>query len=239
MKSKLDNKYKTLDFFDIQLADFNTPERKAEIKQLKDEFLAEENLCGSYLYLDMKSLILDDSHAWQLELYDRFDYDFTYSIDILDKWTGSHSGNNLWYCLQHKWNGYQDCFDFTAIQQHDQEEILQLCKKINLKDYRNSKFNKDLLADISSEMVSFVFPRLRDLTYYNTLGLPKSLSFLISILFLTIISGVLAPLILTSIKTDFNLLLASSSIAVCLLCLSIFYFLLKFKKILSDEIKIG
>jgi hypothetical protein len=183
--------------------------------------------------------VLDEYHSWQLELYDRYDYDFTYSIEILEKWTGAHSGNNLWYCLDHKWNSYKGCFDFNALREHDQNEIVDLCKKINPLKYRNSKFNKDLLASVGGEFDGYILPRLHELTYYNTLGLPQSLNFLLLILFLTIISGVLLPLLATSIKVNTDLLLITSNVAVGILCLSLFYFLFKFRKILINEIKIG
>jgi hypothetical protein len=241
MKSKMDNKYKELDFFDIHLWDYDNEKKKysAELKQLRDEFFKEENIPGAYLYLDMKSLVLDDYHTWQLELYDRYDYDYTYSKEILEKWSGAHSGNNLWYCLEHKWHGYEGCFDFFAIRQHDQDEIVDLCKKINPQKYRNSKFDKDLLASVGSEFDGYILPRLHELTYYNTLGLPASLNFLLLIMFLTIISGVLLPLLMTSIKVEKEILLITSNFAVGILVMSLFYFLFKFRKILNTEIKIG
>lgn len=240
MRRVMDNKYKELDFFDIHLWDYDNQDKKysAELKQLRDKFFKEEKIPGAYLYLDIKSLVLDDYHTWQLELYDRYDYDFTYSIEILEKWSGAHSGNNLWYCLENKWYDYEGCFHLNALREHEQNEIVDLCKKINPQKYRNSKFDKDLLASIGSEFDGYILPRLHELTYYNTLGLPQSLNFLLLILFLTIISGVLLPLLATSIKVNTHLLLITSNIAVGILCMSLFYFLFKFKNILSNEIKI-
>ena len=241
MRSKMDNYYKELSFFHVHLWDYDNEEKKysPELKKLRNEFLNEEGLQGSYLYLDMKSLVLDDYHTWQLELYDRYDYDYTYSKEILKKWSGAHSGNNLWYCLDHKWHSYKGCFNFSALRQHDQDEIVDLCKKINPQKYRNSKFDKDLLASIGSEFDGYILPRLSELTYYNTLGFPPSLNFLLLIMFLVIISGVLLPLLMTSIKVDKEILLVTSNFAVGILCMNLFYFLFKFRKILNNEIKIG
>lgn len=240
MRSTMDNKYKKLDFFHIQLWDYNNQDKKysAELKKLRDEFLNDQNIPGANLYLDIKSLVLDDYRTWQLELYDRYDYDYTYSLEILEKWSAAHSGNNFWYCLENKWYDYEGCFNLHALRQHDQDEIVDLCKKINPQKYRNSKFDKDLLASIGSEFAGYILPRLYELTYYNTLGLPQSLNFLLLILFLAIISGVLLPLLATSIKVNTDLLLITSNVAVGILCMSLFYFLIKFKKILSNEIKI-
>jgi hypothetical protein len=239
MRRVIDNKYKNLDFFDVKLWDYHNQDKKysAELKRLRNDFL-EEKLPGAYLYLDIKSLVLDDYHNWQLELYDRYDYDFTYSIEILEKWSGAHSGNNLWYCLENKWYDYEGCFTLSALREHEQNEIIDLCKKINPQKYRNSNFDKDLLASIGSEFDGYILPRLYELTYYNTLGLPESLNFLLRILFLTIISGVLLPLLATSVKVNSDLLLITSYIAVWVLCMSLSYFLFKFRKILSNEIKI-
>lgn len=141
--------------------------------------------------------------------------------------------------MNHKWHSYKGCCDFTAIRQHEAEEIEHLAAKINAQKYRSRKFDKDLLGDVGGDMDSFYLPRLHELTYYNTLGLSGTLNFLLVILFLTIISGVLAPLLLTSIKVDTNILLVASSISASVLCLSLAYFLIKFKKILNNEIKVG
>ncbi len=237
----MDNKYKELDFFYVKLLDDDNEKKKgySELKKLRDDFFKERGLQGSYLYLDMKSLVLDDYHYLQLELYDRYDYDFSYSIEILEKWIGSASGSNLWYCLEHKWHSHDGCFNFHALGKPEQYEIVDLCKKINPQKYRNSKFNKDLLASVGSEFDGYILPRLYDLTYFNSLGLPASLNFLLFILFLTIISGVLLPLLMTSIKVEKEILLISSNFAVWILCMSLFYFLFKFRKILNNEIKIG
>lgn len=238
MRRKIDGKYKSLDFFDIKLWDYDNQDKQPELKKLRDDFF-NDTLFGAYLYLDIKSLVLDDNHKWQLELYDNYDYDFTYSIEILENWRDAHSGGNLWYCLEHKRHAYEGCFNFNGIRKDDQDEILSLCQKINSQKFKNSKFDKDLLATIGSEFDSYILPRLHELTYYNTLGLPKSLNFLLTILFMTVVSGVLIPLLITAIKVETKLLINISNLAVSILCLSIFYFLIKFKKILKAEIKVG
>jgi len=241
MRSKMDNSYKELSFFDTQIKDYENQDKiyADRIRELKNKFYEEENIQGAFLYLDMKSLVLDDNTTMQLELYDRHDHDYTYPLDILEKWTGSHSGGNLWYCLIHKRNRYDGCFSFTALQTKHKDEILHLATKINPEKYSQRKFDKDLLADIGSDMDGFYLPRLYELTYINTSRLSPTLNFLLTVLFVTIISGVLTPLVLTSLKVDPKVLLVTSSISVSILCLSLSYFLLKFKKILNSEIKIG
>jgi len=240
MRQKIDNKYKYLSFFDIHNWDYDNQNKKypKELNALRDEYFKEENLPGAGMYMDMKSLVLDQGSPWQLELYDKHDHDFTYSLEILEEWTGAHSGNNLWYCLEHKRAAYDGCFNFHAFRQHEQEEILHLAKKIDSKKYGKRKFDSELLADIGGEMASFYIPRLHELTYYNTTPLSRTLNFLLTMLFVTMITGVVVPLLLTAIKVGQQVLLVTSSVSVSTLCLSLFYFLLKFKRILNNEIKI-
>lgn len=238
MRKKIDRTYANLDFFDLQNWDYENQDKYPETKALRKKFFEEENIPGAYLYLDMKSLVLENSQDWQLELYDKFDHDFTYSVEILSKWTNSHSGGNLWYCLDNKWHSYKDCFDFTALREAQKEEIQHLAKKINQDKFRNRKFDNTLLADIGSDMDTFYLPRLFNATYFNSLGLSKTLNFLLTILFLTIVTGVLTPLILTAIKVSFTVLLVFSSFAVSVLCISLLYFLIEFKNILTLEINV-
>lgn len=241
MRKKLDNQFRHIDHFVINDWDYENQDKiySSELIALRSKFQEEENIPGAYLYLDMKSLVLDGNTSWQLDLYDRFDHDKTYPIELLRQWTHCRSGNTLWTCFKYKYHNYKGCFDLTAIGTNDAEEIEHLASKINGQKYRNRKFDKDLLADVGNDMDTFYLPRLHKLTYYNTLGLSGTLNFLLTILLFTIISGVLAPLLLTALKVDFKILLVTSSFSVSILCLSLFYFLTKFKKILTNEIKIG
>lgn len=241
MRNKMNGEYKAIDYFLIKDWDYENQNKKSlrGLRELRDKFFDDSGVNGAYLYLDLKSLILEDYDNFHLDLYNRFDNDNTYSFDILQKWVRCNSGNTLWYCFSHKRHAYRDTFDLTAIRRHEEQEILHLAKKIDPEKFGNSKFDGDLLGDVAGDMDSFYLPRLYDLTYYNTLGLSGTLNFLLSILFLTIVSGVFVPLFLTSIKMDLDILMIASSISTSILCLSLFYFLLKFKKILNNEIRIG
>lgn len=240
MRKKIDTTYASLSFFDLQNGDSKKQDKDLELKELKSKFYEELDIPGAFpgvfLYLDLKSLVLENSENWQLELYNKFDHDFSYSVEILSDWVNSHSGGNLWYCLDYKWHSYNKCFNFLALNDSQKEEILSLAKKINPDKFRNSKFDNFLLASVGSDMDTFYLPRLYNATYYNSLGLSKSLNFLLTILFLTIVAGVLTPLFLTAIKVNFTILLVSSSFAVSVLCISLLYFLIEFKNILTNEI---
>ena len=112
MRNKIDYKYKSLTYFILN----NHELMHSDIEDLKKQFHEETNLCGAYLYLDVKSLVLDELPYMNLELYD--DHDHTYLLQILEEWTMCHSGGNFWTCLKYKWHDYRVCFDFTAFSQN-------------------------------------------------------------------------------------------------------------------------
>ena len=238
MRRKIDNEYEDLNFFDIKLWDYETEESRPQLRDLREAFFKEQKIPGAYLYLEIKILVLDDYHSWQLELYNRYDYDFIYEIEILEKWMGSHCGNGLWYCFVNEWSNYKGAFNFIDFRKDEEDEIIALCKKINPEKYQNSKFGNDLLGTVGSEIDAHVLPRLYDLTILNAEPLPNTLRFTLLVLFITMVCGILIPLVLTSITLDTFLLLIFSNIAVIILSLSLLYFILKFKNILDSEIKV-
>ncbi len=235
MKMKLDNKYKKLDYFVIKLQYY---EYEENIEELKQAYFQETQICGAGLYLGIKSLLEGSRNHWQSELYDSYDHNYIYPLEILEKWTVTNCANVLWTHLDYKWAEYADCFKFAAISHNDKEAILQLCKKINPKKYGEKQFDRVLLGEIGSEFDGYIIPRLYKLTYYNTLGLPNYLDFSLTILLLTIISGVLLPLLLTSFKLEDILVLKLASISSIILILNLLYFLIRFRKILNEEIQI-
>lgn len=235
MRSKMDHKYKILDSFIIRNLDL--PESE-EIKNLKDEYF-EDKLPGANMYLAMKTLVLQHYDNWQLELYDKYDYDYTYSLRILEQWKECLCANMLWYCLDYKKHAYNGCFNFFSLWRDDQDEILHLAIKINSPKYNGRTFDQQLLADLGSDFDSFYLPKLVELTYYNSTGLSPTLNFISSILILTILSGVLIPILLTSITIEFTYLLIAAFFATSILSISLFYFLFKLRRILTSEIRMS
>jgi hypothetical protein len=240
MTRKVAHEYKDINSFNLRLWDYDNQEKKYPpiLIETRSKFLKDEEIPGAYMYLDMKTLVMDRHLPMQLDLYDDQDYNITYPFNLVEKWALAHSGNNLWYCLDHKWNSYKDCFNFRAFREYEKESIIKLAKKIDNNKYSNSEFNKDLLADIGGEMASFYIPKLYELMFNNLRPLSTTLTFLVNILFLVLFSGVLIPLILSSIEVSFNLLLIVTNLSVGILCLSLVFFLLKFKSILNEELKV-
>jgi hypothetical protein len=225
--------YKNINLFHIRI-----PKYEDSHKDLIRQLHAEKYKDGFYLYFDMKSLVLNHRNRWQLDLYDQYDHDKTYTIDILENWIMAHSGSYLWYCLENEYQDYKHCLFPQNIHQHDQKQILSLCKKINSDKYMNSHYNTDLLVSIGNDFTGYLLPKLYDLTSLNEQRLPKYVSLLIYLLYVTMITGVLLPLIMISLKVNFTLLLIISSLGVGVLGLSLVLFLLQFKNILENEIRI-
>ncbi|MEI2695471.1 MAG: hypothetical protein V9E90_10400 [Saprospiraceae bacterium] len=237
MRQLMDNKYKKLTHFHIRIWDYeNENKYSKELIELRNAFYQEKHNCGAELYLEIKALVLDDLKPFQLDLYNRYDYDKIYPLEIVRKWSGSDCGNHLWYFFDHKWAVYRKCFNFIEINPSDSNEILKLCQKINSKKYRGRSFDEKLLADIGSEFHGHILPNLYELTYFNSLGLPRSVTFILRFLFVTGFFGILIPLLLSAMQLNIKILVIAASITVWILCVGLFYFLLKFFKILKSEL---
>lgn len=237
LKFKMDSTFRELTFFHIKLWDYNNEEKyPSNIASLREQFLDATNISGGYLYLDLKSLLLKD--FTEFDLFGHYDYDYSYPIEILEPWIIAPSGNNLWYCLEHDWNHYKEHIFPKALSPYNQQQILSLCKKINPDKYINTQYESELLASIGTDFTTYILPKLYDLISLNEQGLPKYVSLLISLLYVIMITGVLLPLIMISLKVNFTLLLIISSLGVGVLGLSLVLFLLQFKNILENEIRI-
>jgi len=235
MRRKMEGEYKYLSYFHLHLEDTKTPAQQ----KLIDKYYSEK-LIGSNFYLGVKSLLSGQKRYSQLELYDDYDHNIVYPFKLIQSWHGADSANVFWYFLEDKWNSYQTVFNFTVFSQYDKKTIVQLAKKINAQKYKSSVFSKDLLVNIGNDFQSYIFPRLYTLTYYNELGIPKTILLLIRILISTMIFGVFIPLWLSSIIiTNLDIKIFISSVSIIVLSLSIIYFVFSFKKILENEIKIS
>lgn len=233
MRSKMEKKYRQLTYFHLHI-DYSSNKPK----DLIYEFYEEREIPGANFYLALKSLLVSEKKSFQLELYDEYDYNIVYPFKMVSKWVGASSANSFFYYLDHKWHSYKNSFNLQSVSKVDAEKIVSLCKKINESKYKNTVFDRELLVEIGNDFESLIFPRLYQLTYQNENGIPETLIFLIRILISTMIFGVLIPLVLSSIKTNLNFMIIISSISIIILCLSIIYFVLNFKKILENEIYI-
>ncbi len=237
MRQKMEGKFKNLSYFHLHLDSLKKTTNELE---MISKFHEEKNLLGSNFYLAVKSFLSGEKRSFELELYDDYDHNIIYPFKLIQKWHGASSANTFWYFLENKWHNYHTAFNFNALSRHDQETILSLAKKINPKKYESSTFNKDLLVKIGNDFESYIFPRLYNLTYYNNLGIPKTIVLLIRILISTMIFGVFIPLWLSSIIIiNLDIKIFISSVSIIILSLSIIYFVFSFKKILENEIKIS
>lgn len=236
MRQTMDGKFKRLTYFQIHIDEDN------HLKSTQDRIIAfnqTKNIFGSGFYLAVKSLVKHNNHPFQIELYDDYDYNIDYSVEILDKWVGAYSANCFFYYLDHKKASYKGAFNFSAIDKNDEEKIISLSKKINDKKYKKAVFSPELLVQLGNDFNSLILPRLFQLTYNNKKGLPKSLNFLILILIITMIFGVFLPLMLSAITITNSYLIILSSFSIIILSFSILYFVIYFKNILKKEIEIS
>ena len=236
MRQTMDNKFKRLSYFHIQI---DEDKNRDAIQKLIEEFHKTTNIPGASFYLAVKSFVKHNNNPFQLELYDDYDYNIEYSVDILDKWVGAYSANCFYYYLDHKRAAYKNVFNFSAFSKSDQEKIISLSRKINEKKYHDVIFGTELFVNIGNDFNSLILPRLFQLTYNNKTGLPKTLKFLIKILIVTMIFGVFFPLLLSSISIDNAYVILISNLSIAILSFSILYFVIYFKKILENEINIS
>jgi len=176
MKTKIDSDYQYLTFFDLHYWDYDNENKyPAELKELRSKYFEEESIPGADLYLAIKSFVSFEDKFGPIELYSQYDYDFTYTLEILENWSESHAANRLYYCFKYKRAAYKEAFDFTAIRKENKEEIEHLAGKIDSDKFTGKSFGEDLLADIGTDMDSFYLPRLYSLSYYNSLPLSPTI----------------------------------------------------------------
>jgi len=240
MRQKMDNDYKELTHFHLRIWDYENEELKYPKKliDLRNNFYAEKNLQGSNLYLDLKSLVLDNSSDMQLYLYNRFNYGIEYNYNLVEKWSNAYSGHMLWDCFAHKKSSYNGAFNFSAILNSDKEEILELAIKIGGKKYSSRAFSSYLLADVAGDMESFYFPKLLNLVYLNSLPFSSVISFMMNILSIVIFIGVIVPLLISAINYDIYWGRIVMYLSIFILTITLLYFMLKMKSIFKYEITV-
>src|SRR5690606_1470689 len=95
-------KYKHIDFYDYRLSMISEYEPKD--KELIDELNNHDNFKEgeSTLYLAMVSLVRNRKkprHEFQEELYNDFEYNRLYNINVVEKWLEVEIFGTIWYWL--------------------------------------------------------------------------------------------------------------------------------------------
>ena len=232
--------YKNLYYHHIFLRD--QVSRNSGIQESIDEFFKFENINsegGAYLFLALKTFALDDHMSFfeAIKFYHSYDLDIEYPQEILDIWVESNCANTLWYWLVNEGGISNKTFELNNLIDVDRQEILILINKINSSKYKGKKLNRELLGELGTDFDQFYLPNLRELTFLNKLPFPFTLRFILNILLIIILTGVLIPLFLSSVRLFDTI----GYIILCNLCVfgvafSLFVFLLFFKRILDREI---
>lgn len=237
---KLKKVYKNLFFHHFQ---FSNEKKNPEIHELVATIFNEKNTNNvsesiGRLYIGLKTIALDDSlNLFQkANLMQDYDYDIEYPYEIVNIWAGANCATVLWYWLIDKWVFTKNHVSFEKLSEDEKEQILQLILKINKEKYLNKEFSRDLLGKIGTDFNEYYFPKLRELTYLNSLSPPKELTFLVNVLLVIISTGVFIPLILSSIRVEnTDVFFVLMSLSIFSIVNSLFITILYFKRILFKE----
>jgi hypothetical protein len=202
---------------------------------------------GFDLYMGLKALILkkersDDkildtlsprTDVWeQSELFQDKDRNKLYPLSLIDDWINTNSAS-FWEVDRAPSN-----FNINNITRANQDKVLELAVKID-KKYENRELTFDLLSEIGSDFVDYYIPHLREKMYKIESGLGFLLSRLLSILSIIIVSGVISPLILSSIELSISVKSFVIYLILSVLLITISYFLMILKTMLKSVIKVS
>lgn len=206
----------------------NTEAQRLQTKYIQDSRF---NKTIANLFIALRSLMGTER---KLFLYTNYDFNYTYRFEIINIWIENHTANNLWYVFDNKYSILSNRIYIGNIRRDSQSEILHLAKKINSEKYSvYTNLTNKVLSNIGTDFDSFYFERLRYLLFENRPVLPKSVRFSFNIMLVIMIFGALLPIYFQTVKlnnpwilkTIFSIFIGSVSI-----------FLIKFKKILKDEL---
>jgi len=235
MQRTVKSKFKGLSYFHIHIDSYYYIPKYKDLITSFNEWSPKP---GASFYLALKSLVVSDKRSFQLELYDEFDHNVIYSFDIISKWVGAGSANCFFYYLDHKWHSYETLFKLELIPRDERGRIEELATKIDERRYGGETFSRPLLVKIGNHFESEILPRLFQLTYYNKTGITGPLNFIIYNLLIIMIFGVFVPIILSSGQLKYSLMYLISKISIIIISITIFYFVVSFKRILKNEIEI-
>lgn len=144
-----------------------------------------------------------------------------------------------WYYFSHRWHKYtKGLFDFQELaRDHHIDDMKAHLSNIDEK-FSEREIDKNLLADVGTEIYEKQWEKIHELTRINNGKLPKSVRSLISIVVLIGVFGVLIPLLGAFGDFEFIVDSAISFISVTALVGCLIWILLDISSIIKDEIKI-
>lgn len=235
------SKHKDLRYFDFYRSILVKPHltsSKKVSKFLDDEHIKTETV--SKFFLALKDISLSDYSRYlggELILYDEYDRNIDYPLELLELWAHSNIANQFWYCLIERRSVSEHYFFLNNLNQDDSRQIKRLCEKIDSK-YSNRELNHELLSDIGNDFDQYYLPEIFNLSYINNLA-NNSISFTSNILIVVILMGVLVPLILLSFNIPFQIKYFLTYSCVASIALALVWFSIKIKSILMNELEIN
>lgn len=224
LRNFVDNTYKELTHSDIQAISIVG----GETKKIASDFV-QDNKYGDtkYLYLEMKSFILDN--PFDNTLYAEFEVPVYYNTKVLEYWIKNDCGNGLYYYFDHKYGAFKGDLDLNNVHTYYSNHIEKICLEIDKERYEKFVFGNKLLSKIGEQFTSDILPRLYRLQIQVEAGLPTIINYLFFILIILIVFGVALPFLtlLYSLKPTFDIISISVIISTTFYLLISFYYFLK------------
>lgn len=233
-KSLIDfNKFRHIDFYDYHLKFISNykPHNDNLINELYHHPDFSEG--KSDLYLAMVSLVRNRNRDYEYleELHKDFEYKGLYNIKILEKWLNCGIFGSISYWLSQK----QNWINYTALS-NDSEYILSAAARINIK-YKDSELNNSLIKELSDDFDSYYLKELYTLLKELKNGIQDLDLLIISLISISLASGVLLPFILLLIGSShcwfLNIVAITASINLGIIA----YFIFRFPYLINRELK--
>jgi len=229
-KHDIDTKYKGLTIFDVrEISFFNSkPTKQAR------EFVRDTNKSSlAELYLELKSFIFEQ-YTIDESLYSEFEVMLYYDIITLQKWNEHHCGNGLYYFFDYKYSTYKNEFNWDGITSENKDEIIEIALDIDRERYKNLTFGPELLSKLGTQLIDEVLPKLTKTQEFIESDLPHIVKKLFLISGITIVFGILLPIVngIYTISPILDIISISTILSVC------FFLVISFYGFMKREIKI-
>lgn len=234
-KSLIDHgKFKHIDYFDYRLSSISDYVPKD--KELIDQLFKHDNYKEgqSTLYLAMVSLVRNRKkprYEFQEELYKDFEHNGLYNIKAVEKWLEVEIFGTIWYWLDKDYN----YINYAALR-NDRDYILSAASRINSK-YEGKDLDNELLKELADDFNSHYLKEL----YIRLKELKKGVSdlnlLILSLITVSLIFGVLAPITLLFISSQSIWYVISVAALASINTGIISYFILRFPTLINNELK--
>jgi len=220
----IDQEFEGLTYFEVK--NFYKGKSKLAIEFLQENhnFYETENL-----YLEMKSMLLTQPNNGKVPA--TINYPDSYGGPIIEHWIQHKIGSGLWYFFGYKFANFKELLKLENVHERQQDKIMSLAMDIDPEAFEENSFNEVFLSKLGEYITKKILPSLYEERTIKTSVLPLRTKLFTALLGILIISGVVAPLLVTLLELPILILIISYSFICTLLCyISIaFYQFLKYE----------